>query len=336
MEKRTENLLKVGLLLMAGTAVVCDKKAVKIGAGAIALAGLSYFGIKAFKKDLEEVNKECDETEEALSRSGVNPETLKSNSLLEQEDKDENDNVVFTKSLFRQSMESFDDDTVSSGFGFNEHVIHVLQKGKKLVLAFQMPKFKKQEPQVVGKHTVVINSLTGFAMYKFFKEELQDLALEEDLSLNPREIDFYQKGFAKTVKDGYVYLDEIPKLSDEKTNEYVKRINSLMETWETVPGWRDSQIKEYEAKGETLKGFENFMFVEFPVRREGDQLPGMTVLKSMWLLHELMETEYEIPMNSQGTIKKFDFHRIMFHPGYDLTEFYIWDGDSHTIEVTDL
>lgn len=329
MEKRTKNLLKVGLLLAAGTAVASKNKAVKIGAGAVALAGGIYFGKELFKKHLGEVNQECDETEEIIEKSGVNPETLESDSLLVPEKEDENSGAINTKTLYRQARDKFDDEILES-WKFNERTVHVLQDDKRLVFALQMPKYQERDGD---SRKIGSAKLTGFSMYKYFKEEFLDLAVQDELAINPREINIYQKGYAKVIRENYTCFDEIPRLDNEKTNDYVKRVNSIIETWETVEGFRKKTIEEYEEKGEEIKGYAIFMFIEFPVRKEGEIVPGMTVTKTMWLLDELLGTQYDIPVNAQGITTPFDFQHTLFHPGNDLTEFYTWDPEERVIEV---
>jgi hypothetical protein len=78
------------------------------------------------------------------------------------------------------------------------------------------------------------------------------------------------------------------------------------------------------------------MFIEFPIKRDGDILPGMTVTKTMWLIQELMETYYEIVIDSQGTKKNFEFDRVLFHPGSDLGEVLAWNDEDKVIEEAHL
>ena len=125
--------------------------------------------------------------------------------------------------------------------------------------------------------------------------------------------------------------EPIDKLEGEETNEYVKRINSIVSTWGSLESFKQERIKEYESRGKKLLGYEIFMFIEFPVKREGDPLPGMTITKTMWLIRELMESYFDINNSRTGNNTEFEFKRVMFHPGNDLCEIYSWDSEEETV-----
>lgn len=327
MKKRTESLLlAVGTAISAGTAYCSSNKAVKVIAGGLALVGGGIWIFRHGKKDLqeviEEVNSECDETEKIIERSGIDPDLLDNDNLLEQEETDDKGEVICAPTLFRQARTFLDDDQMGS-VRYNEHMIHVLQDKKKLVFALQMPVSQKK------------GTLRGQNMYLFFKEAFLDYAAEDEIGIAAG-INIYQKGFARLWEEKKLKYEPIEKLEGEETREYVKRVNSVLKSWEEVNTYREEQIESYKSMGKELKGYDNFMFIEFPIKRDGDLLPGMTVTKTMWLIQELMETYFEIVVDSQGTKKNFEFEHILFHPGSDLGEVLSWNDDEKIIETTHL
>lgn len=328
MKKRTERLLlAVGTALSAGTAYCSDNKAVKVIASGLALVGggmlIFRHGKKHLQEVIKEVNSECDETEKIIEKSGVDPDILENDNLLEQEETDSKGEVICAPTLFRQARTFLDDDQMNS-VKFNEHTVHVLQEGKqKLVFCLQMPISQKK------------GTLRGQNMYLFFKETFLDYAAEDEIGITAG-INIYQKGFACFWEENKLKYEPIEKLEGEETREYVKRVNSVLKTWEELDSYREEQIESYKAMGKTLKGYDNFMFIEFPIKREGDILPGMTVTKTMWLIQELMETYFEIVVDSQGTKKNFEFERILFHPGSDLGEVLAWNDEEKVIEIVHL
>lgn len=327
MKKRTEGLLlAAGTAISAGVAYCAESKAAKILASCLTLVGggilIFRHGKQHLQEVIEEVNSECDETERFIEKSGVDPDILENDNLLEQEETDERGDVICAPTLFRQARTFLDDDQMNS-LTFNEHTIHVLQDKLKLVIVLQMPVSQKK------------GTLRGQNMYLFFKETFLDYAAEDEIGITAG-INIYQKGFARLWEDNKLKYEPIEKLEGEETREYVKRVNSVLKTWEELDSYRDEQIESYKSMGKELKGYDNFMFIEFPIKRDGDILPGMTVTKTMWLIQELMETYYEIVIDAQGTKKNFEFERVLFHPGSDLGEVLAWNDEDKVIEEAHL
>jgi hypothetical protein len=327
MKKRTEGLLlAAGTAISAGVAYCAESKAAKILASCLTLVGggilIFRHGKQHLQEVIEEVNSECDETERFIEKSGVDPDILENDNLLEQEETDDRGDVICAPTLFRQARTFLDDDQMNS-LTFNEHTIHVLQDKLKLVIVLQMPVSQKK------------GTLRGQNMYLFFKETFLDYAAEDEIGITAG-INIYQKGFARLWEDNKLKYEPIEKLEGEETREYVKRVNSVLKTWEELDSYRDEQIESYKSMGKELKGYDNFMFIEFPIKRDGDILPGMTVTKTMWLIQELMETYYEIVIDAQGTKKNFEFDRVLFHPGSDLGEVLAWNDEDKVIEEAHL
>jgi hypothetical protein len=327
MKKRTEGLLlAAGTAISAGVAYCAESKAAKILASCLTRVGggilIFRHGKQHLQEVIEEVNSECDETERFIEKSGVDPDILENDNLLEQEETDDRGDVICAPTLFRQARTFLDDDQMNS-LTFNEHTIHVLQDKLKLVIVLQMPVSQKK------------GTLRGQNMYLFFKETFLDYAAEDEIGITAG-INIYQKGFARLWEDNKLKYEPIEKLEGEETREYVKRVNSVLKTWEELDSYRDEQIESYKSMGKELKGYDNFMFIEFPIKRDGDILPGMTVTKTMWLIQELMETYYEIVIDAQGTKKNFEFDRVLFHPGSDLGEVLAWNDEDKVIEEAHL
>lgn len=338
MKKRTENLLLSASIAAAVGATYCaDNKVVKVIASGLALVGGGMLifrnGKTILKETIEEVNHECDETERIIEESGINVDLLDDDNLSNHED-GANDGSINTKILFRQAREIFSDDELES-CSMNEHALHVLQRNKKLVFAIQMPKSQAPESRKKTKKDIGSMSLRSQDVYLFFKEEFTDYAGSEEIGIKSG-IKIYQTGLARVIVNNKLCYEPIERLEGEETREYVKRVNSIIETWESLESYRRERVEEYESRGKELKGYENFMFIEFPVQRDGDILPGMTVTKTMWLIQELMDTYFEIDNNKLGIRQKFEFSHIMFHPGEDLAELYAWDVEDGKLEIVHL
>ena len=325
MKKKTENLLLTALSVGAAGAAYCsDNKVVKIIASSVALVSCGLLIVRAGKDHLletiKEVNQECDETEDFVEKSGVDPKDLDSDYLSNHDDPyKENSGKI----LFRAARNGVLDDDMMSSCTLSESTLHVFQTDRKVVFAIQLPKSQKR------------GELQGRNVYLYFKEEIKDYAAMKEIGIKSG-INFYQRGMARVWVNNKLHFEPIEKLEGEETREYVKRINSILETWDEVEDYRRERIEEFESRGKILKGYDNFMFIEFPVKLEGNDLPGMTLTKTMWLIDELMSTYFEINVGDQGMTKKFEFNHIMFHPGDNFGELYAWNDEDKVIELTSL
>lgn len=322
MEKK-DLLLLLTATVTGGVACFSKNKTVRTISQIVSLASSGVIlytqGKMILQKTIKEVNQECDEVERMVERSGVNVDLLK-----EDQSSHENSETgvsISIETLFKQSREIFSEDAFLHFAG--DHTLHILQYDEKIVFGIQLPKPKNEDN---FNFIRPITQLSSQDVYLFFKDMFIDYAEGDELGVLGSSLKIYQRGFKTVDIDNKRSYEPIEKLDGEDTREYVKRVNSVIEAWIRVDSYKRSLIKECESEGKDLIDIDSFMFIEFPIQRDGDLLPGMTVTKTMWLIRELMEPYYEIK-NRSGVKCNFSFENILFHLGDNLAKFYAYVVD---------
>lgn len=301
--------LILGSSLMAGVlgAILSKNKAGKI-------IGLGVAGVSAgillkdlYRRERQVVEAECQETEKEIEESGVDIKKIKDISLLNNDDiNDENEEVIFGETLLNRAYSDciFDDSMLKYDPKDVLHTLHVLQNVEKNRLVISIPLPRKTNKNGLGPADVRQH------FENIFEEFIGEKHLDMQMFTNQIGIHV-----GKSTEDGYIYYTEIERERDENFNQYLKRINTIMNSWDKG----DKEAKEkwgiVDGDLETIR-FEQQLILEFPVFPKSSNKKGLDLLSAMALLQRLTGVE-SINVSTTGREQKFEFNHIIFHPGDD-------------------
>lgn len=296
--------------LLAGTigGIFCKSKVSK--AICFGAAGISA-GIllkKTYRGEKKRIEAHCAKTEKVIEESGLDIEKVDQTDLLVANPNELNgeDEIIFGKVLIKQAYNVFSDDMLKYDPEDILHTLHVLQNVEKnrIVISIPLPRQTKYGlgPADMRQH-----------FEKIFSDFIEDYKI--DMPKYTNQIGVH---VGKNQEDGYIYYTEMEREPDENFSAYLKRINTVMISWdngdcEARKKW--DVLEEDNLKLETMR-FEQYLVLEFPVFPQSSQKTGLTLISAFSLLKRLTET-MTIPISSTGREKEFEFNHIIFHPGDD-------------------
>lgn len=291
-------------------------KEIVIGVFSIGLGYLLVKGIKLlYEEEREKVEKDCQETEELIKKSGLDIEQIDEIDLLETEEEEE---PRFGRTLLRESYKSnvFPDEMLEYDQNDYFGTLHVLQNVEKnrIIISIPMPRRNKKGlcPVDIKEHFT-----------KIYEDFINDNSLDMQVFLNQICV---RIGIDES--DGYTYFPELEREKDETFNEYLHRITNVIDAWENGDKAFHKKYENYEGL-KTIK-FVQYLNLEFPVFPTTSRKKGMDLITTMTLLKKLTE-QMSIFVNNTQREQIFEFSHIAFHPEDDYGMVYEKDSNGDIV-----
>lgn len=310
----------LGFITIAGAGLCAlgkTKTQKSLGAVALLSAGGALL-YDSFKEERKKVEKDCQETEEIIEKSGLDIEKVSEIDLLATEEDEE---PQFGRILLRESYKSnvFSDEMLEYDPKDYFGTLHILQNVEKnrIIISIPMPRRNKKGlcPTDIREHFT-----------KIYEDFIEDNSLDMQVFLNQVCVHI-----GIDEKDSYTYFSEIEREDGETFNEYLHRITNIIDAWENGDKPFHKKFENYNDT-KTIK-FIQYLNLEFPVFPATSRKKGLNLITTMSLLRELTGQMSILVGNTQRE-QIFEFSHIAFHPTDDYgTIFVEKDGEIITEDL---
>lgn len=315
MKNQKKKILLGATSLLGMTVGLTAKKSKALRFSGLAIGAVSSALLisKIWKDEKKKVEESSKKTEDAIEKSGLNPDKVLETGLIESTEKGRP--VIFGETLLETSYTNsvFEDQVLEYNPKTWQKTLHVLQVGEKIRISIPLPLIGKRgslEPKIIRDHFQVI-----------FDEFIKSRSLDMKAYINQVGVQVW-RGAGEGGEGEYTYFSEIERNPGETFRDYLGRIKDIFEDWE------DGYIED----DETIR-YEQYLNLDFPVFPKKMNRRGLDIVSTMELLKKLMEPHL-IKIN--GKEFGFQFSNLNFHPGDDLGQVIVIDYQKKEMVIKDL